>query len=166
MRIVNDIIKCDMDLYKFDKTMRCNDITHRQFKKLYQNFDLNVYAFNKIVANPKFDLKFDNNKILVGCVIVLQNDYKDVHERVKIIRPIISKEEVPAEFVERVLYQARVYSTSVYYRLQNNDKIPVPKEILGEFREHFAPSYTPTRGEYVGDNPDAKNTCGCGSSFS
>lgn len=128
---------CDTsnELYKFNKTLYENKITRSQLKDIYKTGTINPTIHNKIIKSPKFSLKFDNNKILIATIMVLQNDYNSV-DRFKALNSIIDR-TATNEFKTRVVGQAKSYGIFCYYKELNNDKIPLPKSVIVSINSVF-----------------------------
>ena len=58
------------------------------------------------------------------------------------------------EFVDKVLTQAKAYGIFTYYKELNNDKIPLPENILMEVKNTFSDVYSPREYTYEGDCKD------------
>lgn len=143
-----------METYKFAKTIYENKISSRQFQQIYEKGVFNKIAFDRIRSNPKFNIKFDNNKILLACVMVIQREhYLDI----KGIYELVMSKNPPYEFVDKVLKQARAYGIYSYYRDLNNDKIPLPLEVIEEVKVYFNSKYSVANVcAYAGENDDAQ----------
>lgn len=131
---------CDTELYKFNKTLYENKISRSQLKDIYKNNIFNLQTFKRITKSIKFSMKFDNNKILLATVMVLQNDYKQ-NDRLEILTSIIVRNS-SVEFKERVVSQAKSYGIFCYYKDLNNDKLPLPKHIIDNIHSAFT-MYSP-----------------------
>ena len=143
-----------METYKFSKTLYENKISNNQFTKIYSDGCFNKINFDRIRTNPKFNVKYDNNKILLASVMVIQREY---YADTSNIYKLIMNKNPPNEFVDKVLKQARAYGIFCYYKDLNNDKIPLPEKVLTEVKKCFNEVYSPNENyEYKGDCLDTK----------
>lgn len=142
-----------METYKFGKTIYENKISNNQFKQIYEKGYFNKISFDRIKNNPKFNVKFDNNKIVLSAVMVIQREYSNCIQE---IFKLIMNKTPPDGFVDKVLKQAKAYGIFCYYKELNNDKIPLPSCILQQVREAFNSSYAPNDYLYKGDCNDTK----------
>jgi hypothetical protein len=128
---------CDTsnELYKFHKTLYENKITRSQLKDIYKTGSINPATFYRIIRSMRFSMKFDNNKILLATIMVLQNDYNSV-VRSKALNSIIER-NATNELKERVVSQAKSYGIFCYYKELNNDKIPLPKPVIESIHSVF-----------------------------
>jgi hypothetical protein len=123
-----------MELYKFDKSMVENKITRGQFKDIYKNDVFNINTFHRIVSSPRFSIRYDNNKILLATIMVIQNEYRD--NTIEIVNSILDKKASP-KLIKRVVSQAKAYGAFCYYKDLNNDKIPLPSNVLNYVKSTF-----------------------------
>lgn len=123
-----------MELYKFDKSMVENKITRGQFKDIYKNCVFNINTFRRIISSPRFSVRFDNNKILLATIMVIQNEYYD--NTIEIVNSILDK-KAPPELIKRVVSQAKAYGVFSYYKEINNDRIPLPPDVLNYVKSTF-----------------------------
>jgi hypothetical protein len=128
---------CDTsnELYKFNKTLYENHITRSQLKDIYETGTINPAILYRIIKFPKFSMKFDNNKILLATIMVLQNDYNSA-DRYKALNSIIER-TATNELKKRVVGQAKSYGIFCYYKELNNDKIPLPKSVIESVQSVF-----------------------------
>ena len=128
---------CDTsnELYKFHKTLYENKITRSQLKDIYKTGSINPDTLYRIIKSQRFSIKFDNNKILLATIMVLQNDYNSA-DRFKALNSIIDR-NATNELKERVVSQAKSYGIFCYYKELNNDKIPLPKSVIESIHSVF-----------------------------
>tara|TARA_R110000782_G_scaffold270045_2_gene369384 strand:- start:556 stop:1113 length:558 start_codon:yes stop_codon:yes gene_type:complete len=116
-----------MELYKFNKTLYDNKISRGQLRDIYKNNLFNNNTLQRIKKSKNFDLKYDNNKIILATIMIIQKYYYD---DISIAINYINNKNAPVEFMQQVVSQAKAYGIFLYYTTLNDDKIILPNIIL------------------------------------